>query len=387
MRRLRIAYVPAALRPGGAERQMLALAERLPRDQFDVDFLVLSGPGEYDARGVAAGARVRHIGSSPSPAAGLPKRILRRTSKTTAFIRGARTGHYDIVDAWLYPSDVLAALTKPLTRTPVVVSGRRNLDPHDQFGPAGALVDRLALGLTDVVVANSGAAAEYAIANEPLDPRKVRVIRNGVDPIPVLESGELASRRRDLGVTDDQLAIGCVANYHPVKRHVELIEAFASIAPIVPDARLILVGEGPQRPAMETRVRDLGLGDRVRLYGSVLDTGSMWGAFDIVVQASRSEGLPNALLEAASAGRPIVATAAGGTGEIVIDGVTGLLVPIDDDEALGSALVRLLGDAGLRARVGAAAREHARVAFGMDRFAAEFADLYLEIAAARGLFG
>ena len=130
------------------------------------------------------------------------------------------------------------------------------------------------------------------------------------------------------------------------------------------------------RPAMEARIRTLGLEERVRLLGSVADPTAMLGAFDVVVQASRSEGLPNALLEAAAAGRPIVATAAGGSGEIVLDGQTGLLVPIDDGDALASALLRLLGDTGLRESLGPAARERVATTFGMGRFVAEFAALY-----------
>lgn len=170
---LRIAYVPAALRPGGAERQMLALAERLPRDRFEIDFLVLSGSADYDERALAVGATIRYVGSAPPPNSGLLRRMSRRATKTGEFVRTAKAGQYDIIDAWLYPSDVLAALTKVVTRIPIVISGQRNLDPHEQFGLAGRTVDALAMRLTDAVVANSAAAAEYAIGHERVDRAKV----------------------------------------------------------------------------------------------------------------------------------------------------------------------------------------------------------------------
>jgi glycosyltransferase involved in cell wall biosynthesis len=378
-RRLRIAYVVAALRPGGAERQMLTLAERLPKDLFHVSFLVLSGPAEYDERGVAAGATIRHVGTAPVADAALPLKVLRRIHKTATFVKLARHGRYDIIDAWLYPADVLSAVTRPLTRVPVVMSGRRNLDPHETFGRAGGIVDLIADRMTDVVVANSTAAADHALANERLDPAKVRIIRNGVD-LPSLERRDRADTRRQLGVEDDQLVIGCVANYLPVKRHDLLIEAFASVVKAFPNVRLALVGDGPMRAAMKAQVTAEGLDERIRLVGSVANAPSMLGAFDVAVQASRSEGLPNALLEAAAAGLPIVATAAGGTGEIVRDGETGLLVPVDDPHALASALLRAVSDAELRRRLGTAAREHVATVFAMDRFVSEFADLYRELA-------
>jgi glycosyltransferase involved in cell wall biosynthesis len=111
----------------------------------------------------------------------------------------------------------------------------------------------------------------------------------------------------------------------------------------------------------------------------------MYGAFDLVAQASRSEGLPNVLLEAAAAGCPIVATDAGGSREIVVDGRTGLLVPTGDVEALAEALGRAIDDPELRRRIGVAARAHVAGSFGMDRFAREYGDLYEELAAARDL--
>ena len=282
---------------------------------------------------------------------------------------------------------MITAFVGPLARHPVVISGRRNLDPHESFGRAGRFVDGLAVRMTDVVVANSAAAAAYAIAHERLDPAKVRIIRNGVEPIAPMSADDRATIRLELGTAPDGLLVGCVANYLPVKRHDLLIDAFSRVLDDAPEARLVLVGEGPMRPAMEAQIRTLGLEGRVRLLGSVADPTSMLGAFDVVVQASRSEGLPNALLEAAAAGRPIVATAAGGSGEIVLDGQTGLLIPIDDGAALASALMRLLGDAGLRDSFGPAARERVATTFGMGRFVAEFAALYQELARARGVPG
>ena len=213
----------------------------------------------------------------------------------------------------------------------------------------------------------------------------MRIIRNGVELIAPMDADHRAAKRLELGTAADQLLVGCVANYLLVKRHDLLIDAFSRISEAAPGARLVLVGEGPMRPAMEAQVKTLGLQDRVRLLGSVADPTSMLGAFDVAVQASRSEGLPNVLLEAAAAARPIVATAAGGSGEIVRDGQTGLLVPVDDGDALASALLRLLRDADLRESLGPAARERVATAFGMGRFVAEFATLYQELARARGV--
>ena len=116
-----------------------------------------------------------------------------------------------------------------------------------------------------------------------------------------------------------------------------------------------------------------------------MDPEPLYAAFDIVVQASSREGLPNALHEAGAAGRAIVATAAGGSGEIVLDGRTGLLTPVADRTELVRALHILVSDPDLRERLGLAARQHVAATFSMDRFVAEFAQLYEEQAASKNV--
>lgn len=384
MTRIRVAYLPPTLNPGGAERQMLSLAERLPRDRFEVEFLVLSGSGVYDDRARASGLRIRTVGQAPVPNGRLPRRLWHRASKAGRYAAAVRAGRYDIVDAWLYPADILAAVMRPLTRTPVVISGRRNIDPQQFFGPFERIVESVVGRLTDVVVANSAAVASNAVNVHGVSPEKIRIIRNGVVVRPPGSEADRLARRRALGIDDpDAIVIGCVANYSPVKRHELLIEAFAALPDQGRASRLVLVGEGGLRPDLERQIRQLGLETRVRLHGSELDPEPLYAAFDIVVQASSREGLPNALLEAGGAGRALVATAAGGSGEIVLDGQTGLLVPVEDGAALGVALQALVSDPDLRERLGRAVREHVAAVFGMDRFVAEFASLYEEQAASK----
>lgn len=384
MTALRLAYLPPLLRPAGAERQMLALAEGLPRDRFKVDFLAMSGAGPYDGRALAAGAGLRYLGSQPRPDAPRLARMVGRAGKMLRYVRAARSARYDIIDAWLYPVDVMAVLARHLTRTTVVVTGRYNLR---DFAPPMTALERRLNGLADrwvdAVVANSEAVAEDTRQHETIEPAKLRVIRNGVDPIEPLSPDEVTVGRRALGADDEDILIGCVANYSAVKRHDLLIDAFAALRQKGHRVRLVLIGEGPTRPDLQRQIDGYGLGDLARLHGSVADPKPMLGLFDLMVQTSRSEGLPNALLEAAAAARPIVATAAGGSGEIVIDGETGFLVPVNDLEAVVGAMRRLVLDPDLRRRLGLAARQRTRTVFTMDRFVGEYAALYEELVAAR----
>ncbi len=381
MEPLRVAHVVTSLVAGGAQRQEVALAEGLPRERFQVDFLTLGGPGEYDQRARDAGARVIHLAVRPRPGDTTLARQRRRVALLRRYVRAVRMGGYDIVDAWLYPDDVLVALLRGLTATPVVMSGRRNVHAHDRFGPLRGTIDRLVDRRTEMVVANSAAAARNAVRAHHTDPSRLRVIHNGVELMPPLSEADRRRWRRHLGVEEGELLVGCVGRLQTVKGHARLIDAFARLAAGRPVA-LVLVGEGSLRESLERQIRERGLTGRVRLHGAEHDPRPLYGAFDIVAQASLSEGLPNVLLEAAAAGVPVIATDVGGTSEVVIDGQTGLLVPDGDEDALVGALQRAIGNADLRQRMGVAARAHVARSFSMTRFVGAYADLYEELAAA-----
>ncbi|MFN8619366.1 MAG: glycosyltransferase [Chloroflexota bacterium] len=385
MRPLRIAFVVSSLVLAGGERQQVALAERLPKDRFRIDFIARAGEGPLDERARAAGSRVISIGTYTPEGASLVRRTRAIVGRTEGLILAIGRGRYDIVDSWLYPSDLFAAAARIVTRTPVVLSGRIDVLPRGRSDAVSKGMNWFAHRQFDAVTAICDAVAENAVRAQGADPTRIRVIRNGVEMIPPLSSDERARRRDELGAGEDDFLIGCVGNYREMKGHVLLVEAFAKVLEREPTARLVLVGEGPTRGEIERAVRGLGLEDRVRLHGAVMDVSPYYGAFDLVVQASRSEGLPNVLVEAAAAGRPMVATAAGGTREIVIDGETGILVPIEDRAALTQGMLRAAQDPDLRLRLGQGARSHAESAYGMDRFVREWGDFYEEMAARKGI--
>jgi glycosyltransferase involved in cell wall biosynthesis len=384
-RPLRIAFAISSLRIGGAELRALGLAERMPQERFEVDFLSFLGAGPLDERGREAGARVHHLGSTPLSATPLPVRALGRLGKMARYATLARGCRYDIVNAWLYPMDVFAALTRPLTGTPIVVAGRFDLLPRDGFGPLSARLDGVVERGVDAIVANSEAAASQERGRDSHDPAKLHVIRNGVEPVEPIPGEQRHKIRASLGARDADLLIGAVGMLRDVKRHALLIDAFADLVPMRPQLRLAIIGEGPMREALQRQVDRLGLGTRIILPGAIADVRPLIDSFDVVASSSLSEGLPNALLEAAAAGKPIVTTAAGGSVEAVIDGRTGLVVPVGDRVALAAALARLASDASLRGRFGAAARAHAETTFGMERYVRQWTGLYERLAVAKGL--
>ena len=385
--RLRILY-PASLTVGGAERQMLLLAERLPRERFDVSFIMLGAWTPNADLALAAGAHVHALGAHGRQRLSRPRLAVHASRVVLDYVRLCRRERYDIVDAWLYHGYAVAGVTRPLTRVPVLISGRVSLSGYKQaFGPLERVADAIARRQSDLIFANAEAVADDVAAREGVDRASIRIIRNGVlipDPMP---AEERRAQRAGWGAADDDLVVGYVGSMRPGKGHVRIVAAMPDLIRQVPNARLVLVGGGPERPVIERRIAELGVGDRVTLTGDVVDARPLFGALDLFVSASIAEGLPNSVLEAAAAGIPIVTTAAGGTVEIVEDGRTGLVVPVDDDPGLRVSLTRLASDAPLRVRLGSAARDHVAAAFGVDRFVRETADLYEEMARRRGVGG
>jgi L-malate glycosyltransferase len=382
VRAIRLAFLLGQLTRGGAELQMVALARGLIGQGFQVDFVCRGGPGALDEHARAAGATVHVVGEMSYRDTPRRTRYVRTASKQVGWIRTARREQYDIVDAWIHPSDYAAALTRPFTGVAVVAAARIDQLPRMRVGRATRLLETAVNRLTDVVVANAEITAADAIREQGVPPSKVRIIRGGVEMPRSFTEAERRAQRVALGARDDHFVVGCVGNFRTMKRQDLLIDAFARLAPENDHLRLVLVGDGGLRPQIEQQVSRLGLEGRIVLFGSATDLPPLYDAFDLFVQASNSEALPNVLLEASAAALPIVATAAGGSAELVNDGETGLLVPVDDLERLVSAMDRAVRDADLRRRLGTSARVVVERDYGMGRFVREYADLYREQLAA-----
>jgi glycosyltransferase involved in cell wall biosynthesis len=383
-RPIRVAYVTASLDPGGAERQMLLLAEGLPKDEFAIDFVCLQAPGAYADRARRAGARV-HVLAFKGPRLWSGSRLTFWLDLAWNLLRFVRltAWRYDVIDAWLYHAYVLTAVTRPLSWPRGLVAGRRSLSAFKaRFNGLQRLGDRVAAGAADVTIANSDAVRTDVSQREHRDPDLIRVIHNAVLPPHPLSPAERRDRRAAWGAADATIVIGSVANY---KRHKGVEVLIRAVAALVDPAdrarlRLVLVGEGPLRAELERLILDLDLAGIVILNGREHEARTVYGAFDVFAFASEAEGFPNVVLEAAAAGLPIVATTAGGTVEIVTDRETGRLVPIGDERGLVAALRELIDDPAERQRLGVAAQAEVLRRYGGDRMVDEFAALYRHLA-------
>jgi glycosyltransferase involved in cell wall biosynthesis len=382
-RPLRVVYVTSTLTTGGCERTMLGLAEGLPKDRFQIEFLLLTEPGPLAPAFEAAGARVRAMGSSRRSSR---LHTLRWVWDAARLAAELRRGHYDIADAWLFHAYAATALVRPVAGVPVMISGRHFMtEGLPRLNRVERFLARLDRRRADAFVAVSEAVRRDVVLREHISPDRIRVIQNGVVMPESMSAAERARIRAEWGFGPDDLVFGSVANYKPRKGHEMLLRAVAGLRAKLPQMRVVLVGEGSHRPVIEALVAELGLADIVRLHGRELDARRLYGAFDVFVHPSDTEAGPHVVLEAAAAALPVIATRAGGTGEAITDGETGILVDVGDGAALAAGMLRLATDSDLRARLAAAARIRVTEQSGMDRTVAAYAALYEELAERKGM--
>jgi glycosyltransferase involved in cell wall biosynthesis len=272
-------------------------------------------------------------------------------------------------DAWLA---ALACLT--LGAPPAIVRTRHISAPM----PPNAATRWLYNRATRLIVTTGEKVREQVIREARADPARVVSIPTGID-LATYRPGERAAARAALGLDKDAFLVGIVATLRSWKGHRYLVEAFAGLADR--DARLAIVGDGPQREALERQVRDAGLQERVTFAGNRNEVAPWLKAFDVFCLPSyANEGVPQALMQAMASGLPVVTTPVGSIAEIVTDGASGLVVAPEDALALRAALERLHADPALR---DALSQEAVRVAgqrFGEDQMVERMEQVFLRAA-------
>jgi glycosyltransferase involved in cell wall biosynthesis len=362
----RVCLLIGQLGLGGTEKQVALLAEGLRARGVDTTVLVMfeGGPREDDLR--AAEIPVVHLGFQRRAAGWrMPAANVAAFVRLVGYLRRERP---DVLHAFLFHSYVTAAPAARLAGVPVLVAGRRSLGDFKRGRPLLSAIETVATRMTDHLVANARAVAEDTLRDGGIRQRKITVVRNGLPdsafaPMPpaYLASGFPV--------------VLCVANLISYKGHRYLLEAVARLRMRGSPCTLALVGEGPERPALEHQAARLGID--VRFLGIRTDIGRLLTRADVVVLASLQEGMSNAVMEAMAAGRPVVATDVGGSGELLRD--RGVLVPSADPEALADGIGQVISDPALARELSQKAHAWSTVQLPADIMVDKHIHIYLEL--------
>ncbi|MDP3704015.1 MAG: glycosyltransferase, partial [Candidatus Omnitrophota bacterium] len=360
---VRVMYVIWSLGLGGAEQVVIRLASGLDRGRFEPVICCLSDEGPFAEQARAAGITVVALG----------KRGRYDVTVLWKLIRLMRVRRVDVVHTHLWGANLWGRLAARLASVRTLVATEHNVDtwkPWYYFW-----LDRWLAGRTSALVAVSRQVREFYEAHGVVGRGGWQVIYNGVD------ADSACPRQRDglykaLGIGRYEPVVGWVGRFVPAKAPTVFLEAIARASREIPSIKAVVVGDGPLRRDVEAQVRRLGLQRRVILTGVRQDMPELFAGMDALAVSSEREGCSMAMLEAMAHSVPVVATRVGGTPELIESGVTGILVPPGQPDALAEPLVELLNNPTKANAIRRAARERVEQHFSLRRMIADHEALY-----------
>ena len=353
-----VVQVTNSLARAGAERIAIDLARRLDPREWDVHVVVVrDGPLREYVEG--EGIHLYQTGH------GFDRTAVLALIKMVIYFRTMRP---EIVHTHLLGSDIVGRVAALLAGVPVIVSTQHDMLPR----PWHWRLYKRMTARAATTVACSSQVADYCRSTLKIPSGRLQKIDNGVD----VDMFASAAHPRT-----GPVRFGAVGSLTPVKGHRILIEAFAQVVAEIPDARLIIAGEGVEREALTRRSRELGLGDSVELRGIVHNVPELLGEIDVFVHPSLSEGLPLALLEAMAAARPCIATQVAVLPEVLGCPESGACVPPSEPGALADAMIHLAREPEVAANMGLRAQGRVRERYSIERTTGAYAELYRNLLA------
>lgn len=362
---------------GGAERLAFEFVKRLDPERFKRYLCVTHArPPEHRANNDREFAQLEESGVEVLL---LERQSLASNVAWAKLYKLLVRERIDVLHAHMPRAGIPGTILGRLARVPAIVNHEHTWSYEGQ--PLRRFLDRNVIARGgDVLLAVSEWDRRRIIEVERIAPECVRILSNGIAPIP---PGDPCSRS-SLGVKPGVGLVGALGRLEPQKRHDDLIRAIALLKAQGTPVQCVIAGHGPDRPKLQALIDELGLDEDVKLLGHCDDIAGVIRALDVAALSSAFEGSPLAVMEYMACAVPIVSTAVGGVPELIEDGVHGLLVAPGDPEALAGAIGRLLGDRALAAALGSAAGARQRAEFDLDVVVKRLEELYLELYAQAG---
>jgi glycosyltransferase involved in cell wall biosynthesis len=364
---IRVLLVVPSLPAAGAEKMITRILPALDPARFQVSLVCTGEEGELFEELTAAGieAHALHVGGKVNATRSLFRviRHMRRVNPDVIITQGAGT-------------TLIARVAAILNRVK-----HRVLWVHTSIHKTGLphrIADKLLIPSTSIFLGVVETQRKYLSEDCHYPDRKIRIIRNGVDP-KSFDVGINRSALAEFGFDPGSKVVGMVARLHPVKDHATLFSAARIVLEAVPETQFLIIGDGPRRAELMALCREVRIEDRVRFTGVRHDIGSLVRAIDVMVLSSHSESLPVAVLEAMACARPVVCTNVGGIAELVEHGTSGYLVAPRDPDALARHIIDLLDDPDLRQKMGAEGRRRVEAEFDLQRCVAAVEQMLVEL--------
>lgn len=373
----RIMVVVPALNEGGTELHIASIMPLLAERGFDVTVAAVAARGPVENKLRSSNIRVIEPPGSDIDD-GVTRSVRGRPiAGTYALIRDLKRRPVDIIHGFLPLGYLAGRFAARVTKTPIMIMSRRNLDHYQKRYPGLARLESYLHKQTSFILANSKAIADELL-NEGAPPERVGIIYNGVELPPSNIDFDRDRTRAVLGIGPEALVLTIVANLIPYKGHYDLLSALAGISDQLPSGWILQIvgrddGLGGELQAYS---HSLGLEKNIRFLGQRQDVSELLKISDIGLLVSHEEGFSNAVLESMAASLPMIVTDVGGNPEAVINGKHGFVVPACDPGQLGRAILNLATDTELQHRFGQAGFKRVQDVFSQAACVANYCDLY-----------
>lgn len=366
---IKILYVNYSLDTGGIETLILELSRRIDKTRFSPAVCVFADNGRL------------HDEFAKS---GIPVFVLRKAQGTDFFLPLRLAGlikkekfnlvHTHNQAAWFY-----GAPAARIAGAKIIHTNHTTADYHNYHARRWHLIEWMLSLVTQRITTVAKSVADYMIQREGISPAKIEVVYNGVKTELYEPDVDSSKKRKELALTVNNFVIGNVARLVSNKDHQTLINAFKIIAERIPEARLVIAGDGPLKNELQDLAKGLGLQDKIKLLGNRRDVPELLKTFDIFALSSLREGFPVVLLEAMAAGRPVVSSDVDGNAELIINDETGLIVPPGQPQVMAEAIEKLFKNPEKTKSMGLNGKKRVKEFFSFEIMISRYERIYADL--------
>jgi len=369
---LNILFVIDSLGTGGAERQLVELVRSMDKTHFQIHIACLAYYDESYAELLnGTGVRIEYFSRS----------YYLDIKPIISLIRYIQNNKIDLIHGFMHMGSLFGLIAAKIMRKPIVCSAIR--DAKEKTILAMLIIKWLAM-FSDIIVANSKAGFTNRF-------RKMRsnfiVVYNGIDFNRFIPNENKYNRhlREELGLRESDFVVGMVANLGPNKDHITLLDSAQIVLKRKPNVKFLLIGKNYYQiqQKLELKAKQLNIEKNICFCGYRKDIDKIYNIFNLSILLTNNElhqeGISNAIIESMACGIPVIATVGGGTGEIITDGVNGLLIPPKSPKETADAIIRLVSNRAEASRIGEAGKQFVYEKFNITRYVKDYEHLYQKV--------
>ena len=362
---IKIAFFTGSFQFGGTERYLLNLLENIDRQLFHPTIMCFDKSGGFYSEFQKLNIDIEDF---PIKNSFLNTTGIRSLMKALAFLK---KNDIQIIHTLADSGNYFGAFAGKLAGIKTIIVSQRNMGHLMKKKRYAFITKVLYKYLSNGIIVNAGSIKNHLIKEFRITPDKIEVIHNGI------AFNRTSVEKKKSKEAGDSITAGFIGRFHPIKGFSILIDAAKNVIKEYPDIVFLVIGDGRESNDLKSKINNFGIMKNFQFVGNQKDVQSYISKMDFVILPSKSEGLPNIVLEAMVCKKPVVATCVGGVPEVVIDGETGIIIEPGDVNALSDSIKKLIDNEDIRKKMGFAAFKRVKEHFSIDKMMEQHSKYYL----------